>query len=367
MISWLLLVFRILSGVARSRIFLSAENAILRHQLAVLQREKPRPLLRPTDRVLWIWLCRHWRRWRSALVLIQPATVLKWHREGYRRYWRRRSGGSGGRPRIPRSHISLIRRISSDHPEWGEDRIALELKAKLGVEHAPSTIGRYMVTRENDRRPVSSTWRTFLAGHANELWTMDLTTQPLWDYSVRYVLVFMELRSRRVVHVAVTASPTLAWLKQRIREATPFGSGPRFLVHDNDGIFGQFGRRRPARSGKSYRSALDLWLGEVLGIKGVPIPYGAPNAAAHIERFMGSLRRECLNHFIFLSEDHVRRTVAAYIAYYNGGRPHQGIDGIPEFGPGCPRATPQETGEGPSKTVARPVLGGLHHDYRIAA
>jgi hypothetical protein len=128
----------------------------------------------------------------------------------------------------------------------------------------------------------------------------------------------------------------LAWLKQRIREATPFGSGPRFLVHDNDGIFGQFGRRRPARSGKSYRSALDLWLGEVLGIKGVPIPYGAPNAAA-------------------------------YIAYYNGERPHQGIDGIPEFGPGCPRATPQETGEGPIKTVARPVLGGLHHDYRIAA
>jgi hypothetical protein len=215
----------------------------------------------------------HWCCYR---VDIQPATVLKWHREGYRRYWRRRSGGIGGRPRIPRSHINLIRRISSDHPEWGEDRIALELKAKLGVKHAPSTIRRYMMTRKEDGGPVSSTWRTFLAGHAAELWTMDLTTQSLWNYSVRYVLVFMELRSRRVVQVAVTARPTLAWVKQRIREATPFGSVPRFLVHDNDGIFGQFGRGRVGRSGRRYRSALDLWLGEVLRIKGIPIPYGAP-------------------------------------------------------------------------------------------
>ena len=149
---------------------------------------------------------------------------------------------------------------------------ALELKAKLGVEHAPSTICRYMTTREEDGRPVSSTWRTFLASHANELWTMDLTTQPMWNYSVRYVLVLMELRNRRVVHVAVTASPTLTWLKQRIREATPFGSVPRFLLHDNDGIFGPFGRCRPGKTGRSYRCALDLWLGEILHIKGVPFP-----------------------------------------------------------------------------------------------
>jgi len=367
MISWLILVLRALTGMARSRASLAAENAILRHQLSVLQRERPRPLLRTADRVLWIWLCRHWNRWRSAPILIQPATVLRWHREGYRRHWRRRCGRMGGRPRIPHSHIRLIRRISSDHAEWGEDRIALELKAKLGVEHAPSTICRYMMTRKEDGGPVSSTWRTFLAGHAAEVWTMDLTTQPLWNYSARYVLVLMELRSRRVVHVAVTASPTLAWLKQRIRESTPFGSVPRFLVHDNDGIFGQFGTRRQGKTGRSYRSALDLWLGEVLCIKGIPIPYGAPNAAAHIERFMGSLRRECLNHFLFLSEDHFRRTVTAYITYYNEDRPHQGIEGIPECGPGLPRATPPATGEGPIKVVARPVLGGLHHDYRIAA
>ena len=150
MTSWLLLVLRSPTGLARSHASLAAENAVLRHQLSVLQRERRRPLLRPADRVMWIWLARHWSRWRYALVLIQPATVLKWHREGYRRYWRRRSGGLGGRPRIPRSHISLIRRISSDNPEWGEDRIALELKAKLGVEHASSTIRRHMAIRKRD-------------------------------------------------------------------------------------------------------------------------------------------------------------------------------------------------------------------------
>jgi len=224
-----------------------------------------------------------------------------------------------------------------------------------------------MVTRTGDGAQGSTTWRTFLAGHAAELWTMDLTTLPLWNYSVRYVLVLMELQSRRVVYVAVTASPTLAWVKQQLREATPFASAPRFLVHDNDGIFGQFGARRPGESGRSYRSALDLWLGEVLSIKGIPIPYGAPNAQAHIERFMGSLKRECLNHFVFLSEDHLRRTVTAYVAYYNESRPHQGIEGIPECGPGLPRAPSPTNRDGPINFVARPVLRGLHHDYRLAA
>ncbi len=139
---------------------------------------------------------------------------------------------------------------------------------------------------------------------------------------------------------------------------------PRFLVRDNDGIFGQFGGRRSGRSGRSYRSALGLWLGEVLGIKGIPIPYGAPNASP-IERFMGSFRRECLDHFIFLSEDHLRRTVTAFITYYNERRPHQGIEGNPECGPGSPRTPASTSGESPIKVAVHPVLGGLHHDYRL--
>lgn len=142
---------------------------------------------------------------------------------------------------------------------------------------------------------------------------------------------------------------------------------PRFVIHGNDGISGQFGTRRPGKSGRSYRCATDLWLGGVLHINGIPIPYGAPDAQPHIERFMGSLKKESLNHFVFLSEDHLRRTVSAYVAYYNEGRPQQGIEGIPMCRPGLPRATPSSTGRGAINFVERPVLGGIHQNYRLAA
>ena len=300
-------------------------------------------------------------------MIVKPDTVLKWHRQGYRAYWRWKSKDKPGRPRIPGEHIELIRRMSSDHAEWGEDKIAMELALKFGVVHSTSTIRRYLVATGS---PRSSTWRQFLASHADQIFMMDFTTQPLWNYSMRYVLVIMALGSRDVVHVAVTANPTLAWVKQQIREATPWDNAPRFLIHDNDGIFGQFGTRRRAgdeTTGRSHRCALDLWLDQVIGVEGIPIPYGAPNAAAHIERFMGTLRRECLDHFIFLTEAQLRRTVIEFIDYHNGSRPHQGIDGIPSFGPGKGPELPELPEGEPLRLVARPILGGLHHDYRRAA
>ena len=198
--------------------------------------------------------------------------------------------------------------MSRENPAWVEDQIALELKLKLGVEHATSTIRKYMI---DGGVPRKSTWRTFLSSHASQIFAMDFTTHYLWDYTVLYILVIIELERRRVVHVAVTSSPTLPWVKKQIREATPWGESPRFLLHDNDGIYGQRGRRKDAedsRGRKRYRCTLDHWLGEVMNIEGIPTPYGAPNAAAHIERFMGTLRRECLQNFIFVSEGHLRRT-----------------------------------------------------------
>ncbi len=342
----------------RSRTDLLLEVTALRQQLVVYQRQTPRPKLQRGDRLFWIWLCRHWKGWRSALVIVKPETVLCWHREGYRRYWRYRSKGRLGRPRIPRKHIEFIRRISSDHPEWSATRIALILKLKLGVDHAPSTVRRYMV--EGGSPPIS-TWRQFVASHADQIFTLDFTTQNLWNYSARYVLIILALHNRRVVHVAVTASPTLDWVKQQIREATPWDEVPRFLIHDNDGIFGQY----RVRERGSHRCALDAWLEQVMGIRGIPIPYGAPNASPHIERFMGTLKRECFDHFIFLSEDHLQRTALSYIAHYNDERVHQGIDGIPALGPGVvlARDPPSES----SRLVAKPILGGLHHDYQLAA
>ena len=332
------LLYSVLSTVrsaARSRLDLLLEIAALREQLEIYRRQVRRPKLRRGDRLFWIWIRRHWPRWKDALVIVKPATVLRRHRAGYKAYWRWRSKGKPGRPRIPQRHIAFIRRISRDHPEWGEDRIALELKLKLGVEHSTSTIRRYMVDPVTP--PRTSTWKQFIASHAHEMLAIDFTTQILWNYAVSYVFVVMALGTREVIHVAVTSNPTLDWVKQQLREATAWGETPRFLLHDNDAIFGQFraGRRTDCGvSGRRYRCALDAWLDGVLGIKGIPIPYGAPNASPHVERFMGTLKRECLNHFVFFSEGQLRRTASEFIAYYDTARPSQAIDGIPKYGAG---------------------------------
>ncbi len=355
MLALLMNVLHVVRASVRSRSDLLLEIAALRHQLEALQRSRVRPRLRRQDRILWIWLCRTWSKWRQALVIVQPETVLAWHRAGFRAYWRWRSHGRPGRPRIPRSHIAFIRRISTDHPEWGEDRIALELRLKLGVEHSASTVRKYMV----EDRPPSTTWRDFIERHRTAMWAVDFTTVALWNFDVRHVLVVMALDSRRVVHAAVTASPTLAWVQQQLRDAMPFDEAPRFLLHDNDAIFGRLmvGRGR-------FRSTLDAWLHDVMGVRGIPTPFRAPNANAVIERFMGTLRRECLNHFIFCSDVHLRSVVTEFVEYYNDARPHQGINGIPQGTP-CAQGPPLKGCVG--RLVARPILGGVHHDYRLAA
>ena len=274
----------------------------------------------------------------------------------------------------PKKHIEFIRRISAEHPEWGEDRIGLELKLKLMVDHSPSTIRRYMVEFSP---PRSSTWKQFLTSHADQILSIDLTIKPLWNYTVSDVFVVLALGSREIIHIAVTSNPTLDWVKQQLREATAWGRTPRFLVHDNDGIWrsqvtwafgsGQY-RWRARQPGfcKTYRCALDQWLAETLGVVGIPTPYGAPNAAAHIERFIGSLRRECLVHFVFLHEGHLRRTATEYATWHNTARVHQGINDIPDVVAGTipPRRPPPVDA---SRLVGHPVLGGLAHDYELAA
>ena len=175
----------------------------------------------------------------------------------------------------------------------------------------------------------------------------------------------MEIDTRRIAYVNVTTKPTLPWVKQQIREATGSDNAPRFLIYDNDGILGQYGRRMTVAYGDRVRSSrchLDRWLSEVMRIEGIPIPHGAPNASPHIERFNRTLREEALNHFIFLSVAHVRRVTAEYIRYYNGGRPSQAIHGIPDPYPEL-RQPPPTAG----KLMALPVLGGIQHDYRLVA
>jgi hypothetical protein len=354
----------ILRAALLPRAALALENAALRQQLTIYQRTQKRARLGTGDRLFWVLLRRLWPEWDRALIVVRPETVIGWHREGFKLFWRRRSmRGKVGRPRISREHIAFIRRISGDHPEWGEDKIAEEFDAKFGIHHSASTIRRYMIVRRPPR--AKQTWRTFINNHAKQVWACDFLTQYTAFFAVVHVFVIMEIGSRRIVHVNVTTNPTLAWVKQQIREATADHGSPRFLVHDNDGIFGQCGKTvafEENRRQRSYRCHLDRWLDEVMQIEGLPIPYGAPNASPHIERFLRTLRQEALDHSIFLSVDHVRRVVSEYVRYYNRARPSQAIHAIPDPYP--------ELKEPPSRTgrlIALPVLGGIHHDYRLAA
>ena len=198
--------------------------------------------------------------------------------------------------------------MSVDQPGWGEDRIAEELAIKLGVKHSTSTIRRYMVKRRGPRG--GQTWKTFIKNHASQIFACDFLTQYTAFFTVVYIFVVMEIATRRIVLINVATSPGLSWVQQQIRQATAWAPSPRFLIHDNDGIFGQFRDRRPrGKKGRRYRCRLDLWLADIMGIEGIPIPYGAPNANPHVERYNRTLREEALNHFIFLDVKHVLRGV----------------------------------------------------------
>jgi putative transposase len=349
-----------LGAVVTSRGSLALENLALRQQLATYARTQKRPRLKPEERAFWVALSRVWQDWRSPLLFVKPATVIDWHRRGFRRYWRWKSG-KPGRPRIPAEHIAFIRRISSEQPGWGEDRIAEELAIKLGVKHSTSTIRRYMVKRRGPKG--GQTWKTFVKNHASQMFAVDFLTQYTALFTTVYVFVVMEIASRRIVLINVTTSPGLAWVKQQIRQATAWGKAPRFLLHDNDGIFGQYrDRKRRGKKALRYRCHLDVWLADVMGIAGIPIPYGAPNASPHIERFNRTLREEALNHFIFLSTKHILRVCREYVEFYNRARPSQALDAIPDPYPALTKTPPVN-----GKLIALPVLGGVQHDYRLAA
>jgi len=336
---------------------------VLRQQLTVLRRKSKKPMLRNRDRLFWSLVSKIWRDWRSELILVKPETVIRWRDRKFREFWRGKSQGRSGRPAIANEHIDFIRRISSDHPEYGEDRIALELEVKFGIRHACSTIRKYRAKR----RPGSTdcqAWRSFMKNQAKALWSCDFFVQHTVGFRVLYIFVILELGSRKVIHLHVTDHPTLEWTKQQIRNAC-FEEQPKFLRHDNDGKCGQFGRPlRVENAGKrmSCRSAFDRWLWQEMGIRGIPIPFGAPHAAAHMERLIGTLRRECLDRMLIWNERHLRSVLTEFIAWYNHGRVHQGLHGIPDPDPAL--AGPKPAG---GRLVAIPVLNGLHHDYRLAA
>jgi len=331
------------TDLARTRGQLIAENALLRQQLLGLRRGVKRPAVAPADRVLLVLLAGRVRAWRQALLLVQPETLLRWHRAGFRSFWRRKSRPGLGRPSLSAETVALIQRLASENPLWGAERIRGEL-GKLGLCVAKRTIQSYL-PHPRAPRPRGQTWATFLRNHAGEIWACDFL--PVTDLFFRPLFAFfvVELGTRRVVHVGATRHPTDAWVAQQLREATPFDQRPRYLIRDNDGKFGpDFAR-----------------VAEASGITILRTPYRAPRANAVCERFLGSVRRECLAHLLILGERQLSRVLREYVAYFNRDRPHQGL------GQGTPEPPPKASRCQTGPIVAVPVLGGLHHTYRHAA
>ena len=333
-------VWLFVRGLFSGRAALMAENLALRQQLVVLQRSVNRPHLRKRDRIFWVWLSKLWSGWRSALAIVQPGTVVKWHRQGFRIYWRWKSWKRPGRPQVNRKVRDLIRRMSRENPTWGAPRILSELLL-LGHAVAESTVAKYMV---RDPKAPSQTWRTFLDNHAGQIAAIDFFTVPTISFRVFYVFLVLRHDRRRVVHFNVTTSPTAQWAAQQIVEAFPFEEAPRFLLRDRDGIYGQDFRDRV----------------ENIGIEEVIIAPRAPWQNPYVERLIGSIRRECLDHMIVFGEGHLRRILAEYFGYYHEARAHLSLDrNSPIPRPVCP---PEQ-----GKVFAKAYLGGLHHCYTRAA
>ena len=322
--------------------WLRLENMALRHQILVLRRkQKRRVRFTALDRIFWILLFRLWPRVLDALVIVQPATVVQWHRQGFRWFWRWKSRRQKpGRKPLPKEVRDLIWRMCRENPLWGAPRIHGEL-LKLGYEIVQSSVAKYMV---KSKKPPSQTWKAFLENHADCIVAMDFFTVPTVFFKALHVLVLLDHERRRVIHFNVSTNPTSAWVAQQIREALPWEFAPRYLIHDRDPVF---------------RDQCKTTL-KAMGIEEVITAPQSPWQNPYCERIFGSLRRECLDHVIVLNEEHLRRVLTSYLDYYHESRTHISL------GKDCPNPRPtQATSDG--KVVAFPCVGGLHHRYERKA
>src|SRR5712664_850477 len=330
----------LLSFRVRRRASLELELVALRHQVSVLRRQrKGRLQLSSTDRLLWVWLYRIWPQVLDAMVLVKPATVLDWHRKGFRLYWRRRSRRLG-RPRMSREIRDLIRQMSLANPLWGAPRIHGEL-LKLGIEVSQATVGRYLPWRPKASSP---TWRSFLQNHGHDTAAVDMFVVVTARFQLLYAVVVLGHERRNVIHFDVTPNPTQAWLARQIIEAFPWDTAPRFLLRDRDASYGPTFRDRV----------------QAMAIEQVVTAPRSPWQNAYVERIIGSIRRECLDHVIIFDERHLRRVLSAYFEYHHRSRTHLSL------AKDCPEPRPVQPPSA-GTVVAFPQVGGLHHRYERRA
>src|ERR1039458_5061073 len=312
----------------RTRFALQTEIIALRHQLLLLQRGNggQRLRMRTWDRIFWVWLSRLWSGWQSALLIGKPETVIAWHRKGFRLYWTWKSRHRQGRPNVSTEIRNLIRKMSLANPRWGAPRIHGEL-LKLGLGVSQATVAKYMV---RNRKPPSQSWRTFLKNHMTNMVSADF--------------LGVSDGRRRPVHFALTPNPTAEWAAHQLVEAFPWDSAPRYLLRDRDGIYGTI-------FGDAAQS---------LGIREILTAAQSPWQNAYVERLIGSIRRECLDHVIVFNEAGLRRVLKSYFDYYDHSRTHLALD---KDAPIPRKIQPPELG----RVVELPEVGGLHHRYERRA
>ncbi len=323
-----------------SRSALALENLALRHQLMVLARTAKRPSLRKRDRLFWTWLARLLPGWKSVLIIVRPETVIRWHRQGFRLYWRWKSRKKNGRPKIAVEVRELIRCMSRENPTWGAPRVRSELRL-LGHDVAKSTVAKYMTRL---KKPPSQGWRTFLTNHASEIAAIDFFVVPTVTFRLLFGFVVLRHERRQVAHFNVTDHPSAAWTAQQVIEAFPFDEAPKYLLRDRDGIYGD-----------EFVARVDG-----MGIEEILTAPRSPWQNPYVERLIGSIRRECLDHVIVLNEEHLRRILREYFLYYHADRPHMSLE---SNSPTERQVEPPATGG----VVALPRVGGLHHRYTRAA
>lgn len=330
----------LLAGLAsslRTRASLQLEILALRHQLGILHRTERRRLrLRTSDRFLWALLLRFWADWRKALVIVRPETVIGWHRRGFRFYWNWKSRRRIGRPGIPKEIREMIREMSAMNVLWGAPRLHGEL-LKLGIDVSQATVAKYMVKH---RKPPSQTWRTFLENHIKQIVSVDFFVVPTVSFRVLYVFLVLAHDRRRVVHFNVTEHPTAEWTAAQLAQAFPWDKAPRFLLRDRDSVYGAAFRKQ----------AKSMDINEVL------TAFRSPWQSPYIERLIGSIRRECLDHVVILNELSLRRHMVSYLDYYHGSRSHLSLA---KDSPDARVVEPPEMGQ----IRAVPKVGGLHHRY----
>ena len=269
-----------LSSVFKTRAALQLENVALRHQLGVLRRSVKKPKLTPLDRLLWAWLSGVWADWRCALIVVKPETVIAWHRKGFRLFWTWKvRHGQPERPSVLNDVRDLIRLMSRANPTWGAPRIHGEL-LKLGIDIGETSVSKYLVRH---RKPPSQTWRTFLENHVKNLVSVDFFTVPTLRFQVLYVFLVLAHDRRRILHFGVTAHPTAEWTAQQLRDAFPWDTAPSYLLRDRDRIFGD----------DFSKQVQDMGIQEVLSAP------RSPGQRAYVERVIGTIRRECLDHGSF--------------------------------------------------------------------